>query len=223
MVMALSDLVIGGYTWQMMLLVYAMLALPVALRSFLRRQLTLTGDQPKWKPVAGLLGCSLGASLAFFLVTNFGSWLWFGMYENSLAGLLACYTAAVPFFRYTLAGDLVFACLLFGGYARRAELGPAAGICCGHPRPRSSDSLVAERPKRCDCGPARFVAIDDNACITGIDVLTWWSSPRVLCAHNGPVFRVKRKEGSHHANLACLRILGPAEFHGGFGGNGRDA
>jgi hypothetical protein len=32
----------------------------------------------------------------------------------TLSGLLACYTAAIPFFGYTLAGDLAFSLVLFG-------------------------------------------------------------------------------------------------------------
>ena len=65
----------------------------------------------------GLVGCSLAASVVFFLVTNFAHWTLYDMYEKSAAGLVHCYAAALPFFRYTLAGDLAFACVLFGGYA----------------------------------------------------------------------------------------------------------
>ena len=69
----------------------------------------------------GLLGCSLGASVWFFLATNFAHWVFYDMYAKTAAGLLQCYAAALPFFRYTLAGDLGFACLLFGGYALAAS------------------------------------------------------------------------------------------------------
>lgn len=61
-------------------------------------------------------GAVAGAVL-FFLVTNFGVWLSSGMYARSLDGLAACYVAAIPFFGNTLAGDLLFAALLFGGFA----------------------------------------------------------------------------------------------------------
>jgi len=44
-------------------------------------------------------------------------WAAFTTYPKSLAGLLACYIAAVPFFWNTLAGDVLYAALLFGGYA----------------------------------------------------------------------------------------------------------
>jgi hypothetical protein len=124
--MAFSDVFIGGYDWRMMLTVYAMLMLPVAMRGPLRRHLAIRGDgQGSWKPVAGLLSCSLAASLLFFLVTNFGCWIWFDLYEHSLAGLVNCYVQALPFFRYTLAGDALFAVVLFGGYGLAAHWAPA--------------------------------------------------------------------------------------------------
>src|SRR6056297_312345 len=53
-----------------------------------------------------LLGGSLSASTVFFLVSNFGVFLgpW---YPATLGGLVACYTAAIPFYGYTIAGDLI--------------------------------------------------------------------------------------------------------------------
>jgi hypothetical protein len=124
-VMAISDTFIGGYDWRMMALVYGTLAAPVALRGVLRRTLSL--ENRNWAGAAaattGLVFCSLAGSLAFFVVTNFGSWLWFSMYEHSAAGLLYCYQQAIPFFRYTLAGDLLFAVVLFGGYALACQVG----------------------------------------------------------------------------------------------------
>ena len=46
------------------------------------------------------------SSIVFFLFTNFGVWL-IG-YPKTLEGLITCYIAAVPFFGYTLAGDLFY-------------------------------------------------------------------------------------------------------------------
>ena len=59
--------------------------------------------------------------MLFFVVTNFGTWLVSGMYPLSASGLAACYVAAIPFFQNTVAGDLFYATLLFGGF-RLAEL-----------------------------------------------------------------------------------------------------
>ncbi len=59
----------------------------------------------------------MASSILFFLVTNLGVWLWFGTYGPGFDGLWHCYVAAIPFFRYTLAGDMFFATVLFGSYA----------------------------------------------------------------------------------------------------------
>lgn len=59
---------------------------------------------------------SLGGSLLFFVLTNFGVWLVGELYPRTAAGLWACYVAAIPFFRSTLLGDLVYTVVLFGGY-----------------------------------------------------------------------------------------------------------
>jgi hypothetical protein len=56
-------------------------------------------------------------SIQFFLVTNFGSWLWFQAYPRTAAGLASCYIAAIPFFGWTLASDVLFTAVLFGLYA----------------------------------------------------------------------------------------------------------
>lgn len=124
-VMAISDAFIGAYDWRMMVLVYSMLAMPVALRGPLRKYLNIgQGNLGRATgAVAGLVACSLLTSLVFFFTTNFGSWLWFDMYQHNGAGLVTCYVQALPFFRFTLAGDLVFALALFGSYGLATQLG----------------------------------------------------------------------------------------------------
>jgi hypothetical protein len=68
---------------------------------------------------------ALASSILFFVMTNFGMWLFSGFYPRTLAGLEACYIAAIPFFQNTLAGDLFFTTLLFGGFAIAERLLPA--------------------------------------------------------------------------------------------------
>ena len=58
-------------------------------------------------------GASLAASISFYLVSNFAVWATYEMYPRTWQGLLACYSAAVPFFRNTVVGDLVFSAVLF--------------------------------------------------------------------------------------------------------------
>lgn len=72
-----------------------------------------------------LIAVSLSASLIFFVVSNFGVWAFSNMYPLSVEGLLSCYMAALPFFRNTLAGDLVYSFAIFYGYALAAKNIPA--------------------------------------------------------------------------------------------------
>jgi hypothetical protein len=94
--------------------VYGSLLLNVLLGRWLLR----TG--PAWR----VAPVSLLASMQFFLLTNFGAWL--GphntLYSRDLGGLLLCYTAALPFFGNTVAGDLLYSAALWGGYALLAHL-----------------------------------------------------------------------------------------------------
>jgi len=65
-------------------------------------------------PIAAL---SIVNSMQFFLLSNFGTWLWGNLYPPTASGLAACYTAAIPFFGWTLAGDLTYTAILFGLHA----------------------------------------------------------------------------------------------------------
>ena len=59
---------------------------------------------------------SLGGSMIFFLVTNFSVWYGSTFYPQNIAGLLACYTAGLPFLGNTVLGDLFFNGVLFGAW-----------------------------------------------------------------------------------------------------------
>ena len=63
--------------------------------------------------VLRIAGASLAASVSFFLVSNFVVWLAWEMYPRTLHGLVACYTAALPFFRNTAVSDLLFTAAFF--------------------------------------------------------------------------------------------------------------
>jgi len=67
--------------------------------------------------VLKIAGAGLSAGLIFFLVSNFGVWMRDALYTKDLAGLIACYTAAIPFYRGTLFGDIFYTTVLFGGFA----------------------------------------------------------------------------------------------------------
>lgn len=60
-------------------------------------------------------GAALASSVSFFLISNFAVWLVGNIaYPKTLSGLLACYVAAVPFFRMGFVSDLLFSAVFFG-------------------------------------------------------------------------------------------------------------
>ncbi len=63
-----------------------------------------------------VLASSIGVSVFFYLVTNFGVWVEGMLYPPTLSGLASSYTNALPFFRNTLLGDLFYVSVIFGAY-----------------------------------------------------------------------------------------------------------
>ena len=106
--MIISDAVIGfygGIEW-----VYGSFVLIGLIGLWLKKRIEGTGAGKKTAYVAGT---TIISSLLFFALTNFGVWLSGMFYEMSFKGLVQCYTMAIPFFRNTLAGDLVFTGVMF--------------------------------------------------------------------------------------------------------------
>ena len=64
-----------------------------------------------------VVAASLLSSVIFFVLTNFQMWLQSTLYAKNVAGLAACYIAAIPFVHNTVLGDLFFVGLLFGLFA----------------------------------------------------------------------------------------------------------
>lgn len=60
---------------------------------------------------------SIFSSVLFYIITNFGVWMSAGLYPHTTTGLINCYIAAIPFFKNTLAGDLIFTSVIFGCYS----------------------------------------------------------------------------------------------------------
>ncbi len=125
--MLVSDLYIGTYDWRMMAAVYAAFLLPVAFGMLVRRK-----NASGWR-LAGWVGTgAVGSSLAFFVASNLAHWVFTGMYAKTLGGLIACYGAALPFYKYTLAGDATYTLVLFGAWALALK---ARGIRADAPAP----------------------------------------------------------------------------------------
>jgi hypothetical protein len=118
LVMFATDAIIGFN--KLSPVVYASFLISVLIGRFLNQQ----------RNVLRIGGATLLGALQFFIITNFGVWAFLNSYPRTGAGLLTCYIAGVPLFWNTLAGDAVYATLLFGGFflAERltARLHPSA-------------------------------------------------------------------------------------------------
>jgi len=108
-----GDLFVGFH--KLMLIVYASFAISVAIGRWL-------GESRG----AARIGSAvfLGAA-QFFVVTNFAVWAIGGFYPQTIEGLVNCFVAGVPFFWNTLAGDALYAGILFGGFALAEKMLPA--------------------------------------------------------------------------------------------------
>jgi hypothetical protein len=102
-----SDIILGFYGPGEMAAVYVSFAIVVALGLWLREK----------RSALRIGSAAIAASLLFFVITNFAVWAFGTLYPKTGAGLIECYIAALPFFRHTLAGDLSYTLLLFGGFA----------------------------------------------------------------------------------------------------------
>ncbi len=108
--MFLTDLVIGLHST--MIFVYVSFLIGVLLGFTLINRL---------KPIRLAL-TSLFASVIFFLITNFGSWLTSGIYPKSPDGLFQAYFFGLPFFRYTplemfgfsVLSNLIYSFVIYG-------------------------------------------------------------------------------------------------------------
>ena len=104
--MFLSDLFIGFYDWRLMAVVYGSFLVYTGLGMLVAKR----------KSIATVFLGSMGGATLFYLTTNFAVWAFSSWYPHTVSGLLLSYTLALPFFKYTIAGDLFFTSVLFGVY-----------------------------------------------------------------------------------------------------------
>ena len=104
--MAVTDPFVGGYSAATPL-IYASYLISVWIGTRLR------GTENPLKIGAGVVA----GSLVFFLLTNFAWLAGSSMYPHTLAGVIQCYIAAIPFYGRTVASDLLYSGALFGLHA----------------------------------------------------------------------------------------------------------
>ncbi|MBU4331829.1 hypothetical protein KKD19_04700 [Patescibacteria group bacterium] len=99
--MAITDVVIGNdsillFTWSAFVI--------IGLLGVILRHKSKTGA----KYILQMTGLGMGASVFFYLFTNFGVWLlWPQMYVHTWQGLVQCYVMGLPFLKYNMLGNLV--------------------------------------------------------------------------------------------------------------------
>ncbi len=112
--MLLSDTLMGFNGWyftEQTIAVYGTFMLITALGLFMQKN----------KGILRIAGLSIASSVLFFVITNL--FVWIGgffhkpeLYSLTSSGLIQCYTMAIPFFDKTLASDLFYNAVLFGGF-----------------------------------------------------------------------------------------------------------
>lgn len=112
--MALTGWALGADDWRISLITYVAIAMPALLGIASRR----------WQGALPVVATMLAGSLVFFALSNFAVWAFSGMYPLTVAGLIQCYVAALPFLDKTVLGDLIWTGVLFGG-AWLVQRGPA--------------------------------------------------------------------------------------------------
>src|SRR5229473_1282007 len=106
--LAASDVILTKYFWHYrfnwdQLVIWAWYAAVLMLGTRLREN-----KKPLW-----IMASALGSSVAFYLVSNFAVWAAYNMYPKTLTGLMTCYTLALPFFKPSLIGDMLFTAGMF--------------------------------------------------------------------------------------------------------------
>jgi hypothetical protein len=101
----LSDILIGLH--DTMIYVYGGFALTVVIGFWIRKKMNFSR----------IAFAVVASSVLFFIISNLGAWFTSGLYPMTMDGLMQAYVAAIPFFQNSLLGNIVFATLLFGGFA----------------------------------------------------------------------------------------------------------
>jgi hypothetical protein len=110
-IVVISDFWIGTYHPGIMLSVLGCFLVTPLLGAWLKRAYQRTGVASAFVARLKTLACVLGGSILFFIVTNLAVWCC-----STHLGFWECYVNAIPFYRFTLYGDLCFSFALFGSY-----------------------------------------------------------------------------------------------------------
>ena len=72
--------------------------------------------------IGHILAGSIAGAVFYFIISNFLTWIGGGLdinnqpYPKTFDGFISCYTAALPFFRWSVLSTFIFNVVFFGGY-----------------------------------------------------------------------------------------------------------
>jgi hypothetical protein len=117
-VLSLSDVVLGFYAPLLMVTVYLVAVVPVLFGRWIR------GNATPLRLVTSAICCSVLS----LITVDFVVWLTSAWYAKTATGLFQCYMAALPFFKYRMAGDIFYVAVIFGLYALVAQRWPGVAV-----------------------------------------------------------------------------------------------
>ncbi len=100
----ITDLIIGFHS--LMLAVYLGFALTVGIGIMIRKNVK----------ILTVFGAAVSSAILFFIVTNFAVWATTPYYTKDFAGIIHCYTMAIPFLHNALLGDIFYSGVLFSAF-----------------------------------------------------------------------------------------------------------
>lgn len=110
----LSDLLVNALLYQVVEAQYFLSPVTLSIYGFYIAASVASARINLMKPRT-LVASGLASSVMFFLISNGAVWATSTSYPSGLGGLMASYIAGIPFFPYTLMGDLFYLSILVLG------------------------------------------------------------------------------------------------------------
>ncbi|MEM0996445.1 MAG: DUF6580 family putative transport protein [Bacteroidota bacterium] len=108
---------VGTYDLPLMIAVYLGLCAPVLIGQWIGHRDARMSAKKRLKTQGGkTILAAVGGSTFFFLISNLAVFFFGGIYALTVKGLVLCFTFALPFYKFSLAGDLFYSAVIFGGY-----------------------------------------------------------------------------------------------------------
>lgn len=116
LILLISDWQLGGYEWQLEACVYGSMLVACGLGWMIKNRIEKSAIGVNRNQFVGFVGGALAMSTIFFVLTNMAVWKFSGWYGTDLESGLACFVSALPFFRWTILGDMTFTLVILGVY-----------------------------------------------------------------------------------------------------------